>query len=726
MNFKHLIWIIVAGLIFPSICFGQNSWNMELIGKAAYDGQLYDYTAYGNYLYVITNKPNPYRNLLTVIDNSNPAHPHRVRSMNEGEISSGMLVLDSLLYVRAMHEGDTVIIYSLQNPSWPQELARINLGAPAWRFDRLNENLIGSPSSYNTYCLFDFHDRLNPQVIATIDLQYGETSAKLKGNYLYVAEQSGLIRIFLEVFDISDTLNPSSVYFSEMGFGANSQITVIGEYLYYYMNYGAGIRVLSIIDPSNPVLVDTVLSDYSISEIEVSGENALMVGRFDSLLTINVTDPTNPIIVNAYYNQGDSRRLQLIGERLYFSSAGNVISTFNNSNPLSPLLEGRYLPGSIGWDIAKFGNYAYTVSGNGGFRIFDISDPTDPVGVEYYETDEQTFKIHINNGILYLADHYAGVLIFSLTDPLNPQLLSNIDLESGVHDMHASDGILYIAYSYGFVIADVTYPSNPNIIGQYFHGYYANDYRTIIAYENYAYTAETDSGFCVYDVSNPVEPVRIECFGSGVSRDIYIQDTVLYIADYQNGLSIFNISNPSSPIHISTTPPNGPMSVYVYNDIAYLAYMHYEDGVKIYDISNLNNPVLIGTYEDYGFSNGVVVENDTAYISAGNGGMWILRYDSPTGIYQNGEKMPRISMLDNYPNPFNASTTIEYGLPTAGRVRIDIYDLLGRRIEMLVDEEVQGGRHQVVWDASDYSSGVYFYRIKAGDYTEAKKMILLK
>lgn len=98
-----------------------------------------------------------------------------------------------------------------------------------------------------------------------------------------------------------------------------------------------------------------------------------------------------------------------------------------------------------------------------------------------------------------------------------------------------------------------------------------------------------------------------------------------------------------------------------------------------------------------------------------------------TGIFDNMPERPdRLILFLNYPNPFNASTTIEYDLPEAGHVRIIVYDPLGREIETLVDVEKPAGRHQVVWDASDYSSGVYFYRIEAGDFIETKKMILLK
>ncbi|MHA2054462.1 MAG: T9SS type A sorting domain-containing protein [Candidatus Hodarchaeales archaeon] len=81
---------------------------------------------------------------------------------------------------------------------------------------------------------------------------------------------------------------------------------------------------------------------------------------------------------------------------------------------------------------------------------------------------------------------------------------------------------------------------------------------------------------------------------------------------------------------------------------------------------------------------------------------------------------------DNYPNPFNAATTIEYGLSEPTYITLEIYDILGRRVETFICEERPAGYHQVVWDAKDKSFGMYFYRIQAGDYTKTRKMVLLK
>ena len=83
-------------------------------------------------------------------------------------------------------------------------------------------------------------------------------------------------------------------------------------------------------------------------------------------------------------------------------------------------------------------------------------------------------------------------------------------------------------------------------------------------------------------------------------------------------------------------------------------------------------------------------------------------------------------LYQNYPNPFNAQTTISFTLPKQQSVTLKIYDLLGREVETLVNEERQAGRHQIAWEAEDHSSGVYFYKLKAGKFVESKKMMLLK
>jgi len=86
----------------------------------------------------------------------------------------------------------------------------------------------------------------------------------------------------------------------------------------------------------------------------------------------------------------------------------------------------------------------------------------------------------------------------------------------------------------------------------------------------------------------------------------------------------------------------------------------------------------------------------------------------------------------NYPNPFNATTLIQFALPKSGHVKLEVFNVLGQKVNTLVDEELTAGYKQILWDGTDHrgisvASGIYFYRIKAGNlFTEMKKMVMLK
>jgi hypothetical protein len=93
---------------------------------------------------------------------------------------------------------------------------------------------------------------------------------------------------------------------------------------------------------------------------------------------------------------------------------------------------------------------------------------------------------------------------------------------------------------------------------------------------------------------------------------------------------------------------------------------------------------------------------------------------------RNIELPASIVLSQNYPNPFNPSTTISFSLPARLFVSIKIFDVIGRDVSTLVSEEFSAGTHTRDWNASAYPSGVYFYRLQAGSYTETKCLVLLR
>jgi hypothetical protein len=98
-----------------------------------------------------------------------------------------------------------------------------------------------------------------------------------------------------------------------------------------------------------------------------------------------------------------------------------------------------------------------------------------------------------------------------------------------------------------------------------------------------------------------------------------------------------------------------------------------------------------------------------------------------TGVATESSNLPlRHSLSQNYPNPFNPSTTIRYELPKASQVSLAVYDILGRRVSVLVNDKRDAGVHEVKFDGTRLTSGVYFYRLQAGSFVETKKLVLTR
>jgi hypothetical protein len=133
--------------------------------------------------------------------------------------------------------------------------------------------------------------------------------------------------------------------------------------------------------------------------------------------------------------------------------------------------------------------------------------------------------------------------------------------------------------------------------------------------------------------------------------------------------------------------------------------------------------------EDEGISSTVVDSSanrifaDVAHFS----NLVLAKEGSTTDIDETGAELPsRVELSANYPNPFNPTTTFRYSIDRAAGVEVAIYDVLGRKVRTLVDEQKAAGTYRVRFDASELTSGIYFYRIHAGDVVRTRKMMLVK
>ncbi len=208
--------------------------------------------------------------------------------------------------------------------------------------------------------------------------------------------------------------------------------------------------------------------------------------------------------------------------------------------------------------------------------------------------------------------------------------------------------------------------------------------------------------------------------------------TVLYPTGNLTNIDVlvYRINNTGGPYHIGG-------HVYTYSDNPFLGlnnaivYAKAGSDYKSYSISN-----NAGLYRvDSLVSSNYTLSVDRIGYAPINRSVQISNYSKDTvditfnlvGIVQKGKDIPKSYVLgNNYPNPFNPTTKISFGLPRSSNTKLIVYDLLGREVITLVNDKLEAGNYNVEWNAGNYSSGIYFYRIESGDFVQTKKMVLLK
>lgn len=135
----------------------------------------------------------------------------------------------------------------------------------------------------------------------------------------------------------------------------------------------------------------------------------------------------------------------------------------------------------------------------------------------------------------------------------------------------------------------------------------------------------------------------------------------------------------------------------------------------------------------------IVYDNNSIYISAnyeynGQSGLdsiVLLKYSIPVGIINNNNQIPeKFKLFQNFPNPFNPVTKIKFNIPGkltgTESIELNIFDISGKLVKCLINGELLPGKYEIEWNAGGFASGVYFYRLKTSNYSETKKMMLIK
>jgi hypothetical protein len=495
----------------------------------------------------------------------------------------------------------------------------------------------------------------------------------------------------------------------------------------------AGLNIIDVSDPSDPTFIANFDTPTYAVDVVVNGDIAF-IADFHSLQIVNVSDPNNPVFEGSCESFNRTERITIAGDHAFMpDNRFNTIfrntsrlQTVDISNLSNPRLTGSYSAPSQVIDVYTAGGYLYVSNTWSGLQIFDIANPANPLLIGNCDTPASAMDAIIVDTYAYVADWSAGMQIVDISNPENPIL-------SGSYILGLTRSV-FVMGDYAFItnsnlnIMNVSEPTTPTLICCYDTPGIATD---AVGSGDFLYVADGDFGLQIINVSNPGIPTLEGGYiTQGWATRIFIEGNYAYITEDEvppnrlfSGMEIIDISDPSSPLPIgSFETPGNAEGIFVEESYAYIADL--ESGIQILDVSVLSNPVQIANYDTPGRAYGILAYNDHIYVADEYSLMILLM--TQTGIEEIRSIPISNLVLSNYPNPFNAATTISYSLPQAADIRIEIFDILGRRVETLFSGPQQAGEHAVSWKPGNISSGIYYYRIGSGDFSLSRSCLLIK
>jgi len=672
---------------------------------------------------------------LHILDISEPDSPEIV-----GEYLTNGLVIDieikgTLAYVLT----GKLEIFDLQDPINPVKLGEVNLFGGTLRVAAEGTLAFVSVFAGLVYAV-DVSDPRQPVVRGAV-VAGGQIPNCLaaKDSFAYVGnpEWPNLI--------IIDATNPDSLEWAgEVYIDGWGESIFLEDSLMYVGVRGFSddhFSIYNVSDPAFPVEVGRAVLPMpnnlhiNIGSLTVSDGYAYLSTRLMGVFAVEVSNPSLPVIVDRIERSDglllDAWATAYSGGTVavaYYSGVWLVDATQPDS-----LKEHTFFPTSeIAHRVALKDNQVFVASGYAGLWILDISDPSQPRQISNVNTGGWAADVVVSDSFAYVAnygletgDTTRGLWVVDISDIQHPQTVSHhigIAREayySAHHNTLARSGDLIFMSGANKAIndsileiidvSDPLYPASLGVFQAAYEPYY------VAVQDSFAYLATPDSGLRIIDWHDPQDPSEISHILDN-ARGIVINDIFAYVLTHE--LTVVDVSDPYSPAFLSSTGITS--GVYSLDGDISGNYLYWAEGsLGVVDVSNPFQPRQITTV---GGPSGVAARGDIVATANRVKGVWMFRHNALTALpdEKTAENIPQqIKLYQNFPNPFNPITSIEFYIPRKEKITIEIFNILGQKVKTLLNTEITPGNHRLRFDASDLPSGLYFYRLRVSPKGQA-------
>ncbi len=683
-----------------------------------------------------------FSNGVVILDTSDPSNILQVSQVYLGSEVLDLDINGDYLYAVTFNHGLRVI--DISNPYLPVEVSHFNIEQPIaieiyGQIAFIIANTLPYWGGSYTFNSIDIADPFNPRYIDGITINSCFRSLTVKDNRMYIAENfdlggnSGGIRIISVYY---------SGYFYNLGRYETTRYTqkiVSNEEYLYLLDNALGLLVIESL---------TLGSMHVVNHIIPSGDTLFTFTRDfciddDKVYCLRHGNAPNDCWLEIY-NIEDSPEVEFmsyfsLGRGVYDVIANDGYAYFYNyyepeinieivdaTNAYQPVLVNDYFANSRIKDIDLNGEILFAAFDTLGFTAIDFADPANPLQLWSGGFLVGLDKISSENNIAIVNDegaHNSNLIIFDISNINEPESISTYHASVKPLDIEIIDNYIYLNGNNGMIeIVDISNPEQP-----IFYSYIdfisgAND---ILVQDNRAYISCGNDGMKIINIDDPANPTLAGVFNGYIAdiKSIGIKDTIAYLANDNESIFIVNIADLQNINVLNEVPSDHSIASLAVID-NYLGCCEGSYGLYLYSLEDPANPVLQEQYNTPG-SVFEIIEKDEYFILNDRVSIIILQLN-PTGIEELGKIPTNYSLSSNYPNPFNASTTIRYNLPNESAVTLDIFDILGRKVQTLYDGFQTAGSHSLIWNADSFSSGTYFYGIKAGEFNKTDKMTLIK
>ncbi len=526
----------------------------------------------------------------------------------------------------------------------------------------------------------DIRNPEHPEGLGYLRIEGSPTDLFLRGDFAYVTSTGGVFSV-VNIRDLEDPIIEGSIEIQ----GWIGSVYVEDDYAYVFDGRDNVFYVIDISDHENPRITGSYVNLQLARGIVVREDNAYIAGGYDGLSILDVSEHNDIHEAGSIDIVGCATGLAVLDDYVYIADGFDGLSMFDISDPENPQEAGSLATLGSASDIDVQGDYAYGIV-NRSMRVFNVSEPDNIVQVSSVRTYRSPTKVIVQQDYAYVN-------------------------------------------GYAFQVIDIRRPEHPGEITELYlqaAGFTIN--------EDYAFVANW-VGNCLYvvDIQDPPNPEVIHTFeiaGSDSIKDIAVQGGYIYFSNTEMkcGLSILDISDPENLFEVNQpdTAHYPPLDrIQVIDNLVYITSG--SNGLRIVVVSNPENPVNVGFYNTPGYARDIAVLEDGLIYIADETNVGIYRFTDPAGVGDSFILHPSsFIFFSPYPNPFNSTTTISYGLPHPGKVSLQLYDVKGQQISTLFEGNRQAGIYSTNLAGKDLASGLYFVRLEGAGQVFTRKVMLVR